>query len=211
MALKNGRTTAALQTILVGSVIPPGVIQAFGGGTVPSGWLLCDGSTASRSTYAGLFAAVGVVHGEGNGTTTFHLPDLRGRFLRGADNMGTGAAGRDLGVGERTPANTGGATGATVGSVQAAATLAHNHVQNAHEHLTLSSARVATQDPSNLSSGNYAAHNGINGAFTTNYSITATGSSPDIARSQSVTPTNQSTIGTESRPQNANASYIIKV
>lgn len=119
MALKNGRTTASLQTILIGSVIPPGVIQAFGGGTVPSGWLLCDGSTASRSTYSALFAAVGIVNGQGDGSTTFHVPDLRGRFLRGADDMGTGAAGRDPDAAGRTAANTGGATGNAVGSVQA--------------------------------------------------------------------------------------------
>jgi microcystin-dependent protein len=195
MALKNGRTTAALQTILVGSVIPPGVIQAFGGGTVPSGWLLCDGSTASRSTYAGLFAAVGVVHGEGNGSTTFHLPDLRGRFLRGADDMGTGAAGRDLGVGERTAANTGGATGATVGSVQAAATLAHNHVQNAHDHST-------------FSDGNFWKNDGSVAGGTNAWTDQPTGGG---TRTGSATATNQSTIGTETRPQNANTSYIIKV
>jgi microcystin-dependent protein len=189
MALKNGRTSAALQTILIGSVIPPGVIQAFGGGTVPSGWLLCDGSTASRSTYAGLFAAVGIVHGEGNGSTTFHLPDLRGRFLRGADNMGTGAAGRDLGVGERTPANTGGATGATVGSVQAAETLSHTHIQNAHSH-TVNNNTASAGSVNNSSGG---------ATFNTNF---PTGSTVAI---------NQNSGGTETRPQNANASYIIKV
>jgi microcystin-dependent protein len=156
---------------------------------VPSGWLLCDGSTASRSTYAGLFAAVGVVHGEGNGTTTFHLPDLRGRFIRGADNMGTGAAGRDLGVGERTPANTGGATGATVGSVQAAATLAHTHIQDAHSH-------VSTH--LNSFGAGAVGYSGNTGP----YSANQTGSATAI---------NQSTIGTETRPQNANTSYIIKV
>jgi hypothetical protein len=55
MPLKNGRTTAALQAIVVGNTIPAGVIQAFGGGAVPTGWLLCDGSIVNRTTYAGLF------------------------------------------------------------------------------------------------------------------------------------------------------------
>jgi microcystin-dependent protein len=208
MALKNGRTTAALQTILIGSVIPPGVIQAFGGGTVPSGWLLCDGSTASRSTYAGLFAAVGVVNGQGDGSTTFHLPDLRGRFLRGADNMGTGAAGRDLGVGERTPANTGGATGATVGSVQAAATLAHTHIQDSHKHV----GRGRTSDPAFPINGSTGLATdtslGINASSTLG-ALTRTRPTTDAY--DAVTPINQSTIGTETRPQNANTSYIIKV
>jgi microcystin-dependent protein len=189
MALKNGRTTAALQTILIGSVIPPGVIQAFGGGTVPSGWLLCDGSTASRSTYAGLFAAVGVVHGEGNGTTTFHLPDLRGRFLRGADNMGTGAAGRDPDAAGRTAANTGGATGNAVGSVQAGETLSHTHIQNAHSH----GFQVG---------GDGAVASNIPQRTTNNF---ATGNT------YGATATNQNSGGNETRPQNANSSFIIKV
>lgn len=110
MPLKNGKTTADVQTILLGSVIPSGTIAPFGGGTVPAGWLLCDGSTVSRSTYSSLFDAIGTAHGAGNGSSTFHLPDYRGRFLRGADNMGTGAAGRDVDSATRTAANTGGNT-----------------------------------------------------------------------------------------------------
>ncbi len=177
MALKNGRTTAALQTILIGSVIPSGVIQAFGGGTVPSGWLLCDGSTASRSTYSALYAAVGVVHGQGDGSTTFHLPDLRGRFLRGADNMGTGAAGRDADAAGRTAANTGGATGNAVGSVQSSQNLSHTH---------------------GLPRGsNYGSGSGANNVTLTGFVAN------DI--------TSASSGGAESRPQNANSSYIIKV
>jgi microcystin-dependent protein len=131
MPLKNGRTTASLQTILVGSVIPAGTIAPFGGGTVPAGWLLCDGSTVSRTVYPNLFAAVGTLHGQGNGTTTFHLPDYRGRFLRGADDMGTGAAGRDPNAAVRTAANAGGATGAGVGSVQDSDNKTHTHVMAA--------------------------------------------------------------------------------
>jgi microcystin-dependent protein len=201
MALKNGRTTAALQTILIGSVIPPGVIQAFGGGTVPSGWLLCDGSTASRSTYAGLFAAVGVVHGQGNGTTTFHIPDLRGRFLRGADNMGTGAAGRDPDTAGRTAANTGGATGNAVGSVQGAQTLSHTHIQDSHFHHTGIGLIDGTGGPYGAAAG------GGNQRY-----VNMVAGNP-VARwnGNTVTPTNQSDGGNETRPQNANASYIIKV
>jgi microcystin-dependent protein len=89
MALKNGRTTAALQTILVGSVIPAGSVAPFSGSVVPDGWLLCDGSAASRTTYSNLFAALGTAHGQGNGSTTFNLPDYRGQFLRGRVNIST--------------------------------------------------------------------------------------------------------------------------
>jgi microcystin-dependent protein len=56
----------------------------------PEGWLLCDGAAVSRSTYAALFAAIGTTYGAGNGTTTFNLPDYRGRVPLGVD----GAAGR---------------------------------------------------------------------------------------------------------------------
>lgn len=194
MPLKNGRTSAALQQILVGSIIPPGTIQSFGGGTVPDGWLLCDGSTASRSTYSALFDAIGEAHGSGDGSTTFHLPDLRGRFLRGADNMGTGAAGRD--PGERTAANAGGATGVTVGSVQDAQTLSHDHFTVVNS----SSSGNAISASNSLKRQTFNAEVGTGFA----YDLRGLSSTPTTGRTSS---TGQS----ETRPQNANVNYIIKV
>lgn len=67
------------------SGFPPGAIIAFGGDTPPAGWLLCDGAAVSRATYPQLFAAIGLSYGVGDNSSTFHLPDLRGRFLRGKD------------------------------------------------------------------------------------------------------------------------------
>jgi len=64
---------------------PPGVVLPFAGGTVPSGALLCNGAAVSRTTYAALFGAIGTAHGAGNGSTTFNLPDYRGRVLVGLD------------------------------------------------------------------------------------------------------------------------------
>jgi microcystin-dependent protein len=89
MPLKNGRTSATLQTIVAGSVIPAGSVAPFSGATTPVGWLLCDGSAISRTTYSNLFSALGVAHGQGNGSTTFNLPDYRGQFLRGRVNIST--------------------------------------------------------------------------------------------------------------------------
>ena len=64
--------------------VPAGCVMAFaGGGTAPSGWFICDGHEVSRSAYPALFAAIGVTYGSGDGSTTFNLPDFRGRFLRG--------------------------------------------------------------------------------------------------------------------------------
>lgn len=94
--------------------LPAGVILPFGGDTPPGGWAICDGSIVNRSEYPDLFSAIGTNWGQGDGATTFHLPDLRGRFMRGRD-QGTG---RDPLAGSRTAANTGGATGDSTGSVQ---------------------------------------------------------------------------------------------
>lgn len=64
--------------------VPAGCVMAFaGGGTAPSGWFICDGHEVSRVAYPALFAAIGVTYGSGDGSTTFNLPDFRGRFLRG--------------------------------------------------------------------------------------------------------------------------------
>lgn len=70
-------------------VNPPGVIMQFGGAAAPAGYLLCDGTAISRTTYADLFAAIGVAYGAGNGTTTFNLPNLKGRVAVGLDGAQT--------------------------------------------------------------------------------------------------------------------------
>jgi microcystin-dependent protein len=80
-----------------------GVIQMFAGSTPPAGWLLCDGSAVSRTEYAVLYAAIGDTWGAGDGSTTFNLPDLRGRAPIGAGH-GSGLTNRTLGgnVGSET-------------------------------------------------------------------------------------------------------------
>lgn len=63
--------------------VETGFIQMCGNTTIPSGWLPCIGTAISRTDYADLFAAIGTNFGIGNGTTTFNIPDLRGRFPQG--------------------------------------------------------------------------------------------------------------------------------
>jgi len=64
---------------------PVGVITAYAGDTAPDGWLLCDGSAVSRTTYANLFSVLGTKCGVGDGSTTFNLPNIKGRSLVGVD------------------------------------------------------------------------------------------------------------------------------
>lgn len=63
--------------LFVGAIVPAA------GTAVPAGYLLCDGQAVSRTTYAALFAVIGVIYGAGDGSTTFNLPDLRNEFVRG--------------------------------------------------------------------------------------------------------------------------------
>ncbi len=65
------------------SSVPTGCLSAFAGTTIPDGWLLCNGAKVSRTTYSALFAVIGTSWGTGDGSTTFTLPDLSGRFLEG--------------------------------------------------------------------------------------------------------------------------------
>jgi microcystin-dependent protein len=73
-------------------VIPPGAIMTYAGpeSTVPSGWLVADGSAVSRVTYANLFAVFGTMYGDGDGITTFNLPDYRGMFHRMVQKTASG-------------------------------------------------------------------------------------------------------------------------
>jgi microcystin-dependent protein len=100
------------------AVVPTGSILAWGGSTAPTDYLLCNGSAVSRTTYADLFAITGTAFGVGNGTTTFNLPDLRGRFPLGKAASGTGS--------------TLGGTGGTIDHVHTGPS--HTHTSPAHSH-----------------------------------------------------------------------------
>jgi microcystin-dependent protein len=66
-----------------GSGIPTGTVIPYAGSTAPSGYLICNGSAVSRTTYSNLFSVIGTTYGAGDGSTTFNLPDLRGRVVVG--------------------------------------------------------------------------------------------------------------------------------
>jgi microcystin-dependent protein len=65
---------------------PIGAVSIFAGTVVPEGWLICDGSEISRSTYSNLFNVIGTTYGAGDGSTTFNLPDMRHAVPVGVDN-----------------------------------------------------------------------------------------------------------------------------
>ena len=90
---------------------PVGIISPYGGTAAPTLWLLCSGVAVSRTTYALLFAAIGTNFGVGDGTTTFNVPDLRGRAPFGKDDMGGTAANRITNAGSGIVGTTLGATG----------------------------------------------------------------------------------------------------
>jgi microcystin-dependent protein len=73
----QGGTTAPVP------IVPAGSIMAWSGSSAPSGWVLCDGTAISRTTYAALFAVAGTGYGVGDGSTTFNVPDLRDRLPLG--------------------------------------------------------------------------------------------------------------------------------
>ena len=77
--------------------VPVGTILTFGASTPPSGFLECNGSAISRSTYASLFSILSTTHGAGDGSSTFNIPDLRGQFVRGWDNSAGVDASRTFG------------------------------------------------------------------------------------------------------------------
>lgn len=81
------RTREAMQTFVGGDLT--GMIFAFAGNTIPSGYLACNGAAISRTTYADLFAVIGTTYGTGDGSTTFNLPNLTDKFIQGSDTAGT--------------------------------------------------------------------------------------------------------------------------
>ena len=150
------------------SPLPSGIIMAFGGpvANIPSGWLHCDGSPLSRTDYAALYAALydtatsKPAWGYGDGSTTFNLPDLRGRFLRGQDN----GQGQDRDRTLRVASNTGGNTGDHVGSIQGMATSTSTGTQG------------GTKSSTGLVNANESSHTHSPGTFATSIGLSGSAS-----------------------------------
>lgn len=114
------------------SGVPTGAVMPYASSGAPTGWLQCAGQTVSRTTYATLFAAIGTTYGVGDGSTTFGIPDLRGRVVAGLDDMGGTAASRITVGGAGFSGTTRGAAGGSE------ALQAHTHAMvtaGSHGHL----------------------------------------------------------------------------
>lgn len=110
--------------------VPPGVVMPYAGSTAPTGWLMCYGQAVSRTTYATLFALVGTTYGVGDGSTTFNIPDLRGRTVAGKDDMGGTSANRLTNQTDGLDGDTLGATGgAETHTLTTAQLAAHAHAK----------------------------------------------------------------------------------
>jgi len=93
--IKDGSVTAAkLDSAAVSVLMPTASLMPYAGTVAPTGYLLCDGAAISRTTYSSLFGIVGTTYGVGDGSTTFNIPDLRGRVIAGQDDMGGTSANR---------------------------------------------------------------------------------------------------------------------
>jgi len=162
---------------------PSGSITQFAGSSSPSGWLLCDGSAVSRSTYSTLFGVVGTTYGTGNGSTTFNIPDMKGKIPVGYNSADTSFDA----LGE-----TGGSKTHTLTSTEMPT---HTHTQNSHTHTQNS--HTHTQN-SHTHGVRYKALTDSDGAFIVLRRRDASDSydGEDTDASGSTTATNQSTTAT---------------
>ena len=183
------------------NVIPTGLVLPFAGkkDKVPNGWLLCDGSTKLRSDFPHLFEVIGTSHGAGDGSTTFHLPDYRGRILRGVDD----GAGRDDDAATRTSANAGGEVGDEVGSVQ------DDQMQKIVGGVNAFGGpnaifRSSPQTDGAITRGGTSAGSSTNGVNVQGYRFDFDSSNSPNARASATTDG-------ETRMRNANVNYIVKV
>lgn len=93
------------------AVVPSGSVIPFAGSTAPQGYLLCDGREVSRADYPYLFDVIGTTYGEGDGNTTFNLPNLQDKFIQGS---GINAVGTEKSAGLPNITGEFGAQGSTV-------------------------------------------------------------------------------------------------
>lgn len=160
------------------AVLPAGIVSPYGGTTEPSGWLFCYGQAINRVVYAALFSAIGTTYGAGDGSTTFNLPDLRGRTVAGQDDMGGSSANRLTGLSGGLNGDVLGASGGSQSHTLITAEIpSHQHsvaIGGANTNfLPQASSGIGTTATSQNtgSTGGGGAHNNVQPTFILNYII----------------------------------------
>lgn len=149
---------------------PIGTIHIWSTDLAPFSYLLCDGTAISRTTYAALFGIISTVYGVGDGSTTFNVPDLRGRIPLGQDDMGGSSANRVTAAAADSLAGSGGAETHTLITAEMPA---HTHTINqggAGNGISVSSANSGGAGATS-STGGDGAHNNLQPYITLNYII----------------------------------------
>ena len=179
--IQNGAVTAAkLDSAAVSVLMPTGSIMSFAGSSAPTGYLLCDGAAIARQASGSntpLFTLLGETYGAGDGSSTYNIPDLRGRVIAGQDDMGGASANRLTGQSGGVNGDNLGASGGTeTHSLSVAEMPAHTHTYN-RRHLAAetvsggSGASVGQEDVATSSTGGGGAHNNVQPTFILNYII----------------------------------------
>jgi microcystin-dependent protein len=224
-------TSAAQKQAIIdgGRTMPAGMIAPFGMSSAPTGWLVCNGSAVSRSTYSDLFGVISTTWGSGDGSSTFNLPDLRGAFLRGTGTAGVSSdyAGPNVGAyqddanAEHNHTGSSANAGGHSHSGNTGSDGVHNHsgstnTTGSHTHSYYTSStwqtnggRVWYSDSrggasyTTGGSGNHSHSLSINNSSSHTHSISA-----ESDHSHTITVANSG--GTEARPYNRGVQYCIK-
>lgn len=174
---------STMHTLSLNVGVPIGGVLPYAGSTAPTNFLLCYGQAISRVTYADLFTVTGTTYGVGDGSTTFNLPDLRGRVGAGKDDMGGVSANRLTGLSGGVDGDILGGTGGSQSHVLTTAQLAaHTHgitgtvaLNNAgNTSIKIQAPEGASATVQSDSIGSDEAHNNVQPTIILSYIIRAT-------------------------------------
>ncbi len=174
--IQDGAVTAAkLDAAAVSVLMPSGSLMPYAGASAPTGYLLCDGAAISRSTYSALFALVGTTYGSGDGSSTYNIPDLRGRVIAGQDDMGGASANRLTGLTGGVDGDTIGATGGDEKHTLTATEMQHTNSTPTITHAVAGGSGGVTApnlaNTGNISAVSATAHNNVQPTIILNYII----------------------------------------
>ena len=188
-------------SLIASQLLPPGAVLPFAGTTAPNGWVVCDGGELSRTVYSELYAYIGVIYGNGNGSTTFNVPNLNDEFVRGSSGtrpVGTQETDEIRSHGHTGSTNTTGLHGHT-GSTNT--TGEHSHKVKEGDNMPIGSGLTSGDDFTGIVT--YQSDTTLAGNHSHSISLNSAGNHSHILNINN-------TGGSETRPRNVAMLYCIK-